>query len=276
MPNLRAAFAAALLLAVGCFSPAVASKCYGLDPCGACKTCSSCMHCAQAGGTCGVCKSEKQRYALPSTSSAELKDESEVEFFQVEPPRNNSSSVMPKEKNTNVESREKSSAASFSPGSWFVGKIYDGVTAPTKLLKKRSGASTQFSSTNSYSIPSSSSYSSASQSQFEQSASPPQNQFSQFPFDPYTGKPNPNFQQGIGTDRQILGDGEPLNQQTEPAAQGLSPYPINNSNFYPNYSSGYSSGYSAGSSGSKMQHVNGYYTKNGHFVQPYYRRARSR
>lgn len=53
-------FAAALLLTAGCFTPSFASKCYGLDPCNACRNCSACKHCHVLGGTCGICKQEKR------------------------------------------------------------------------------------------------------------------------------------------------------------------------------------------------------------------------
>lgn len=52
-------FAAALFLAAGCVSPVLASKCYGLDPCVACRNCHACKHCHMLGGKCGVCKSEE-------------------------------------------------------------------------------------------------------------------------------------------------------------------------------------------------------------------------
>lgn len=44
------------LLGTSLAEPAFASKCYGEDPCSACRTCSSCKHCAVYGGTCGICK----------------------------------------------------------------------------------------------------------------------------------------------------------------------------------------------------------------------------
>ena len=48
-----------IYLVLGGSSPALASKCYGLDPCNACRNCHACKHCHELGGTCGICKKEK-------------------------------------------------------------------------------------------------------------------------------------------------------------------------------------------------------------------------
>lgn len=42
-------------LIISCTSQAEAGKCYGKNPCYACKNCSGCAHCAKDGGTCGGC-----------------------------------------------------------------------------------------------------------------------------------------------------------------------------------------------------------------------------
>jgi hypothetical protein len=58
VPKVSMFFAVALFLAAGNFSPALASKCYGLDPCDACRNCHACKHCHVLGGKCGVCEKE--------------------------------------------------------------------------------------------------------------------------------------------------------------------------------------------------------------------------
>lgn len=52
-------FSAFVVLSAGSFSSALASKCYGLDPCNACRNCHACKHCHLLGGKCGVCKGER-------------------------------------------------------------------------------------------------------------------------------------------------------------------------------------------------------------------------
>lgn len=59
MPKASLLFAAVIFLAAGNLSPAFASKCYGLDPCEACRNCHACKHCHELGGKCGVCKRDR-------------------------------------------------------------------------------------------------------------------------------------------------------------------------------------------------------------------------
>ena len=37
-------------------APALAARCYGRDPCNACRNCSACAHCNSGGNPCGVMK----------------------------------------------------------------------------------------------------------------------------------------------------------------------------------------------------------------------------
>jgi hypothetical protein len=53
-----------LLALVLCQLGALASTCYGLDPCNACHTCGYCKHCAVLGGSCGVCKGGRVKFVL--------------------------------------------------------------------------------------------------------------------------------------------------------------------------------------------------------------------
>lgn len=59
MRQVSLSLAVMLFIAACVVSPALASKCYGLDPCGACRNCHACKHCFELGGKCGVCKREK-------------------------------------------------------------------------------------------------------------------------------------------------------------------------------------------------------------------------
>lgn len=59
VPKASLLFAAVIFLAAGSFSPSFASKCYGFDPCEACRNCHACKHCHELGGKCGVCKRER-------------------------------------------------------------------------------------------------------------------------------------------------------------------------------------------------------------------------
>lgn len=59
MPKASLLFAAVILLAAGFSSPTFANRCYGLDPCEACRNCHACKHCHEQGGTCGICKRDK-------------------------------------------------------------------------------------------------------------------------------------------------------------------------------------------------------------------------
>lgn len=59
MPKTSLFFAALIFLVAGSFSPSFASKCYGLDPCEACRNCHACKHCHELGGKCGICKRDK-------------------------------------------------------------------------------------------------------------------------------------------------------------------------------------------------------------------------
>lgn len=60
-----------ILVVLSC-SKAEASKCYGRDPCSACRTCSSCQHCAVLGGQCGVCKRQKNVFLKTRTANVRI------------------------------------------------------------------------------------------------------------------------------------------------------------------------------------------------------------
>lgn len=265
MPKASLLFAAVILLAAISFSPAFASKCYGLDPCYACRNCNYCMHCNSGGGKCGVCGGGKSvSNPRPSRSNTPA--------FQSDLPPN-SYFFTRKAIRKPVFSEEASNETRFPS------------VAPQ--FEKHTVGETETSD--------------RSQETSAQAELPKQSlDLSQFPFDPYTGLPNPNYRgkrtrgnSDFGTipeaseEDQYSSRSNFRHGQTIPFS-GTSPYlqpnpygqlqpqtiPLQNSAYLvmPSYSG--SSRYTGGSSGT--QHVSGYYRKDGTYVHSYTRRARSR
>lgn len=265
MPKAALFFAAVIFLAAGSFSPSFASKCYGLDPCYACRNCNYCMHCNSGGGTCGVCGGGKS-VSKPRPSL------SKTPAVPSDLPTN-SFAFTRRTIRKPVFSEETSKETRFP--------------AAAPQFERRCTGETE--------TPSLSQEASASAELPKQSLD-----LSQFPFDPYTGLPNPNYRgkrtrgsSDFGTMPDASEEGHYSSHssirygQTIPYG-GTSPYlqpspygqlqpqtiPLLNPAYpvMPSYSG--SSGYTGGSSGT--QHVSGYYRKDGTYVHSYTRRARSR
>ena len=257
--------AAVLLLAGSYSTPVFAGKCYGLDPCYACRNCSACMHCSQMGGKCGVCGGGKD------ASNPRV-------------PRTTTRSDLP--------------ATTFSPSRYTLRKP----VIPNDALDQTIAppAAPQFERSDVIGRDSSDG---TENSSGLSNVSPIILDLNQFPFNPYTGLPNPNYRgkrirggsnlrqdsdfadSGQGSVRSGVQSGQvvPLDESVAPyehpypygqspqmgmPVQGL-PYPIT-----PGFSGASGSGYSSGSFGT--QHVNGYFRKDGTYVHPYTRRSRSR
>lgn len=256
--------AAILIFAAASSSPSFASKCYGLDPCYACRNCSACMHCSQMGGKCGVCGGGKSAPS-PRIPSGRTSAQSDL------PAENFSPSRYPLRKQ--ILPNNTLNQAIFPPAA-------PQFERPAPIERDASASSVEVSEPSDVS-----------------SNTPDLNQF---PFDPNTGLPNPNYRgdrgRGVRNLRQesdfsaggqssvrtgirsgpiVPSDGAlaPYEQaypydQSPPAMPAPTPaYPLT-----PGFSG--PSGYSSGSSGT--QHVSGYYRKDGTYVHSYTRRSRSR
>lgn len=260
--------AAVLFLAAANSTPAFAGKCYGLDPCYACRNCSACMHCSHLGGKCGVCGGGKSSSNPRVTPSYRPSSQSDL------PTEYRSPLTNPVQRPT----FRKSTSQEFTSNQ-------NGFPSAAPQFERRDSTGRD----------------SSDQSQpASESAdgSPNSLDLNQFPFDPYTGLPNPNYRgkrsnRDLRSEPSVTEGGEYPNRPSirsgqTPSDGVMTPYeriqpygqypPVGlpvSSPVYPNTPS-YSAptGYSSGSSGT--QHVSGYFRKDGTYVHSYTRRARSR
>ncbi len=257
--------AAMLIFAAANSYPSFASKCYGLDPCYACRNCSACMHCSQMGGKCGVCGGGK---GTPSPRIPSV--------------RTSAQSVLPTE--------------NFSPPRYPLRMPI----LPNNTLNQTISppAAPQFERPDAIGLNASASSPEVSE---PSDVLPNTPNLTQFPFDPYTGLPNPNYRGnrvpggrnlrqesefsvgGQGSVRPGIRSGQivPSDEVATPHEQAYPygqspplgmPAPIPTYPVTPGFSG--TSGYSSGASGT--QHVSGYYRKDGTYVHSYTRHSRSR
>ncbi len=258
-------FAAVIFLAAGNLSPAFAGKCYGLDPCYACRNCSACMHCSKGGGTCGVCGGGK-KFSNPRPTS------SYHSSFESSSPYANFSSVRKTfPKSTDGDGPNPLRIPAVAP----------------QFDRRKMGGHDNSHSPQENSVPKDLSANSLD--------------LDQFPFDPYTGLPNPNYRgkrsrvnrtselKPNGSEEEDYlprsdvrsGQALPSDGVIAPPEQNY-PYdqrqplsmPIVNP-VYPT-SPSYPGSYPYSGSSTGTQHVSGYYRKDGTYVHSYTRRSRSR